>query len=452
MNKNDQITLQITAVSSDGNGIGKHEGMAVFVPLTAVGDTAIVRIVKVKKSYAFGKLIELLTPSKNRIESDCPVFSRCGGCVYRHIDYKTECEIKQNKVYENIKRIGGIDIPAQAIIPADTRYRYRNKAQYPVSDNKNVGFYAVHSHRIIENDNCLLQPEDFRAICNKFTEWLKENNISVYSEENHSGLVRHLYIRKATKTDEIMVVIVINGDTLPHADKLTESLKTTLGEQLKSIQININKKDTNVILGDKCKVLYGGEFITDILCGIKIRISPLSFYQVNRDMAERLYLKAQEYADCKNKSVIDLYCGAGTIGLSLAHTAKQIIGVEIVKEAVEDAKINALINNITNAEFICSDAAVAAKELAEKNIKADVIIVDPPRKGCEESLLKTIANDFSPERLVYVSCDSATLARDIKILYTLGYKLTEYTPVDMFPHTSHVECVALLKRHNNINS
>lgn len=446
MNKNDEVVLDITAVSSDGNGIGKYDGMAIFVPLTAVGDRALVKILKVKKSYAYGKLLELLRVSEHRIEADCPVFTRCGGCVYRHIDYETECVIKQNKVYENIKRIGGVDLLPQPIIAADDRYRYRNKAQYPISMDKNVGFYAIHSHRIIENTDCLLQPEIFSTICKEFTDWLKEYDVSVYCEENHKGLVRHLYIRKATQTNEIMVVAVINGDFLPYADELIKKLETAVGTDLKSIQININKNDTNVILGDTCKVLYGSEFITDVLCGVKIRISPLSFYQVNRDMAEKLYLKAKQYADCQNKSVIDLYCGAGTIGLSLAHTAKQIIGVEIIKEAVEDAKINARINDIANTEFICMDATKAATELAQKGIKADVVIVDPPRKGCEEALLNTIAKDFSPERLVYVSCDSATLARDIKILDTLGYKLKEYTPVDMFPATSHVETVALLVR------
>ncbi len=446
MKKNDEIILEIDGYTSEGSGVGHIDGMAVFVPLAAKGDTVHAKILKVKKSYAFGKIIEVLTPSNDRTTPDCPVFSRCGGCVYRHISYKSECEIKSEKVYNCIKRIGGIDMAPQDIVCADNTFGYRNKAQYPLSQNANVGFFGTHSHRVIECENCLLQPEIFENICRVITNFLKQNNISIYNEEAHTGLVRHIYLRFGAKTNEIMVVLVINGDTLPFADVLTKELKTLLGKTLKSVQLNINKKDTNVILGDKCITLFGDTYITDILCGVKVRISPLSFYQVNRDMAEKLYKKAAEYADVVGKTVLDLYCGAGTIGLSMAKTAKKIIGVEIIPDAVKDAKINAEINGITNAEFICGDAATAAKQLAKRGEKPDVVIVDPPRKGCEESLLNTIANDFSPERIVYVSCDPSTLARDIAVLTTLGYKLVEYTPVDMFPRTSHVECAAKLIR------
>lgn len=446
MKKNDEIILEIDGYASTGSGVGHFDGMAVFVPLTAKGDTVRVKILKVKKAYAYGKAVEIINAAIARANPDCEVFSRCGGCVYRHISYAAECEIKQDKVYNSIKRIGGIDMKPRGIIGAKNVYGYRNKAQYPISENGNVGFFGTHSHRVIENENCLLQPEIFANICTVITKWIKENNISIYNEKTHTGLVRHIYLRQAAKTSELMAVLVINGDTVPNPDVLVNRLKNLLGENLKSVQLNINKKDTNVILGDKCVLLFGDTYITDILCGVKVRISPLSFYQVNRDMAEVLYEKAAEYAETKGKTVLDLYCGAGTIGLSMAKTAKKIIGAEIIPDAVRDAKINAEINGINNAEFICADAAAAAKQLAERGEKPDVVIVDPPRKGCDEELLNTIANDFSPERIVYVSCDSSTLARDIAVLSKLGYKLAEYTPVDLFPRTAHVECAALLRR------
>ncbi len=443
MNKNDEIVISIDGYSSTGSGVGHYDGMAVFVPQTAVGDTVRIKILKVKKNYAYGKVEEIIIPSEDRKTPDCKVFRSCGGCVYRHITYKSECEIKQNKVYDAIKRIGGIDLSPNDIICAENICGYRNKAQYPVSQSGNAGFYAPHSHRIIESDDCRLQPEIFSRILKVITDWIKINNISVYNEQTHQGLVRHIYLRQASATNEIMVVIVINGDTLDHSDILIEKLKILLGDSLKSVQININKRDTNVILGEKCIVLYGDSYITDILCSVKIRISPLSFYQVNRAMAEKLYEKAAEYAMPKGKTVLDLYCGAGTIGLSMAKDAKEIIGVEIIPDAVEDARVNAQINEIHNTTFICGDAAHAAAELSRKKLTPDVVIVDPPRKGCDEALLHTIANNFCPERIVYISCDCATLARDAAILENEGYKLIEYTPVDMFPATSHVETVAL---------
>ena len=446
MNKNDEIILNIDGVTADGFGIGRHDGFAVFVPLTAPKDTVRVKIVKVKKTYAYGKLTEIITPSADRTDPDCEVFSRCGGCVYRHISYAAECEIKEKKVFDNIKRIGGIDLPPKKIITADNRLRYRNKAQYPISDTGNAGFFAVHSHRIIENNDCLLQPEFFADICKTVTDWIKEKNISIYNEQIHTGLLRHLYIRYAAKTDEVMIVLVINGKSITDSEYLINRLTALLGDRLKSVQININTEKTNVILGKRCITVYGHSYITDILCGVKVRLSPLSFYQVNRDMAERLYQKAAEYAEPENKNILDLYCGAGTIGLSMANTAKSIIGVEIVPDAVRDAEINAEMCGITNARFICADASAAAEKLAEQNIHPDVVIVDPPRKGCDAALIKTVADSFSPERVVYVSCDSATLARDIKIFSQYGYDLIEYTPVDMFPGTAHVETVVLLSR------
>jgi len=444
MKKNDEFIIDITDVTNEGSGVGKYEGMAVFVPLTAVGDTVRVKALKVKKNYAFGKALEIIKPSDNRIENDCEVFNKCGGCVYRHISYEAECKLKENKVYEVIKRIGGIDLKPQPIIPSDRVDCYRNKAQYPVSLDGKVGFYAFHSHRIIPCNACNLQPEIFGEIISVTEKWIDSYNISIYDEEKHKGLVRHIYIRIAEATNEIMLTVVINGDFLPFSTELCNALKDLLGSSLKSVQININKKDTNVILGDKCEVLYGEKYITDILCGVKIRLSPLSFYQVNRNMAEKLYEKACEYAEPENKDILDLYCGAGTIGLTIACKAKSIIGVEIIPQAVEDAKFNAINNNINNTEFICGDATFAASELKKRNIHPETVIVDPPRKGITPELISTIANDFSPERVVYVSCDPATLARDIKIFSENSYKLIEYTPVDLFPRTSHVECCVLL--------
>lgn len=442
MNKNDEIILQITDVTSEGSGIGRYEDMAVFVPLTAIGDTVSVKILKVKKTYAYGKAIEILKPSEDRIISDCEVFNKCGGCAYRHISYQAECKLKQNTVKETVKRIGGTQINPSPILFGKSDF-YRNKAQFPIDLNGKAGFYAFHSHRIIPCGSCNLQPDIFGDIISVCEKWIKVFNISVYDESMHKGILRHLYLRIAAATGEIMLTFVINSDTLPFADEIIKVLTQSF-TGIKSIQFNINKENTNVILGKKCVCLFGQEYITDELCGVKVRLSPLSFYQVNRDMAEILYKKAAEYAKPDGKNILDLYCGAGTIGLSMAKNAKSVIGVEIIPEAVLDAKFNAAQNRITNARFICADATKAATRLADEGINTDVVIVDPPRKGCTQELINTIANKFSPERVVYVSCDVATLARDIKIFDSLGYKLIEYTPVDLFPRTAHVETVALL--------
>lgn len=443
MKKNDIIELEITDITHEGSGVGKYEGMAVFVPLTAVGDKINAHILKVNKNYAFAKIHEITSPSKHRIDTDCSVFARCGGCALRHIEYGCEAQLKQNRVTQTMQRIGKTQIEAEPIIFAPSPDRYRNKALYPVSEDKEIGFYSRHSHRTVACGNCLLHPEVFYLAGNIFTDFIKERNISVYNEQTHTGLIRHFYLRQGKNTGELMVGVVINGNDLPFKEELIENLKKVLGKNLKSVILNINTKKTNVVLGDKNICLYGKEYIYDILCGIKVRISPHSFYQVNHDMAEKLYQKAAQYAEAQGKNVLDLYCGAGTIGLSMAKAAKSIIGVEIVDAAVKDAVINAQENCISNARFICDDAANAAKQLKKENISADVVILDPPRKGCEQTLLDTVANDFTPERIVYVSCDVATLARDTAILESLNYKLVEYTPVDLFPRTAHVETVAL---------
>ena len=451
MKKNDEFELLITGMTAEGNGVGHKDGMAVFVSNTAVGDTVLAHAIKVKKNYAVAKAMEIITPSADRIEVDCPVFNRCGGCVYRHISYDAELKIKQQKVDDAFKRIGGLDVTLQPIVGSAKTDFYRNKAQLPVGNEKGnikVGFYSFHSHNIVDCGCCKLQPEVFSEIAEKFKSWAEESNISVYDELTHKGLLRHLYIRGSKGNKNLSVCVVINGNALPEADSLWQAI-SPLG--VTGLSININREKTNVILGDTVKELYGKAYIEDSLLDTEFGISPLSFYQVNRDQTENLYSIAAEYAALTPETVLlDMYCGVGTIGLTMAKKVKELIGVEIVAPAIEDAKKNAALNSISNARFICGDASKAADELKKEGIKPDVIILDPPRKGCDEALIKTVA-EMSPERIVYVSCDPATLARDCAIFATLGYTVAEksdgthfVTPVDMFPRTAHVETVALL--------
>ncbi len=450
LKKNDRIKLKIESCSVNGSGVGRYEGMAIFVPATAVGDEIIAHILKVKKTYAFAKVEQVISPSPDRIIPECPVYLKCGGCVFSHMNYKAEAKLKAEHIKECFKRIGGLEPEFEEIISAENDKRYRNKAQYPVTIDGNelkTGFYSPHSHRVVHCPDCLLQPEEFSGILSVFSEYVKEFGVSVYDETVHKGLLRHIYIRKGTATGEIMVCAVINGKSLPKEDIIVQRLLNE-NPNIKSIIINANKKDTNVILGGECRTLWGSDCITDILCSRKFRISPLSFYQVNRNQAERLYNKAAEYAGLTgNETVLDLYCGAGTIGLSMSNKAKEIIGVEIVPEAIDDAKINAQINGITNSRFICGDAPKAAKILDDEGIKPDIIILDPPRKGCSPEMVE-IAAKMNPDRIVYVSCDPATLARDSALFSTLGYTAVKATPVDLFPRTGHCETVCLLSKLN----
>ncbi len=450
LKKNDIIKLNINSISSKGSGVAKtDDGITVFVPNSAVGDELNVRIVKVQKTYAFGRVEEILTPSPDRIIPTCNVGGKCGGCVYSHISYEAELRAKEQRVKDAIERIAKLSVPVNPIVSTGEVKRYRNKAMIPVGLDKEgkitMGFYSNHSHRIVECDDCSLQPECFLKASEILKVFLQSHNISVYNEETHKGLFRHLYLRIAEKTDELMITLVINGNEFPFADVLIDAFKSEL-PNLKSVILNTNREDTNVVLGKKSKILYGDGFITDILCSLKFKISPQSFYQVNRKGAELLYSKARDYADLKGDEVLlDLYCGTGTIGLSMAHKAKNLIGVEIVPKAIEDAKENAKTNGIENARFICGDAAQAAETLKSEGLAPDVIIIDPPRKGCDKSLIKTIS-DMNPKRVVYVSCDPATLARDLAVFAELGFTAQELTPVDMFPRTSHCECVAWLCR------
>ncbi len=450
VNKNDDIKLNITGYTSEGGGVGKYDGQAIFVENTAVGDEILCHIIKAKKNYAVGKVSKIIKPSKSRIEPQCTCFKSCGGCSYCHISYEEELRLKEQKVKDAFLHIGGLTPDFEKIISSPNLTRYRNKAQYPVKRENgilNIGFYAKKSHRVIDGGDCLLQPEEFTVITEILRDFINKNNITVYSEELGKGLIRHLYLRKAFKTGQIMVCIVINGTSLPYCDSLIEELKKVEG--FKTLVINKNCNNTNVVLGDESEIVFGDGYITDVLCDVKVKISPLSFYQVNRDGAELLYKKAMEYACLTgNENILDLYCGTGTIGLSMANKVNSLIGVEIVPQAIEDAKENALINNIHNSRFICADAANAAIQLKKENIKPEVIILDPPRKGCSEDLLNTVSQ-ISPDRIVYVSCDPATLARDAKRLLPLGYTVQKVTPVDMFPRTAHVESVALFKKINH---
>lgn len=450
--KNDIVEILIDAMTSEGNGIGRLDGMVIFVPASAVGDKLKVKILKVKKNYAFGKIEEILEPSKSRIKSDCMQYLKCGGCVYRHINYNEEKKIKKQKVIDALKKIGGFEnIKVNDIIGSKNVDNYRNKAQLPIGKNKDgdyeLGFFANHSHRIVNCTECNLQPDIFKKVIDIFKVWLEETSPTVYDEKTGKGLLRHLYIRQAENESkiELMVCIIINSDQLPMEKLLVEYLTQAI-PQIKSIIVNINKDKTNVIMGKKCKTLWGKDYITDKLCDKNFNISAHSFYQVNKKQAEVLYQLAATYANCnKSDILLDLYCGTGTIGLTMADKCKKLIGVEIVSEAIENAKNNSKINNVNNAEFICSDAEKAADMLLERGEHPNVIIVDPPRKGCSMSLINTIVK-MNPERIVYVSCDPATLARDLKILAEKKYNIIEVTPVDMFPQTSHVETVCLLSR------
>ncbi|MDR1565587.1 MAG: 23S rRNA (uracil(1939)-C(5))-methyltransferase RlmD [Oscillospiraceae bacterium] len=449
LKKNEIITLKIDSLTSEASGVGRHEGMAVFVHNAAPQELVEAKIIKTSKNYAIGKIEQVLEPSPHRIQPDCPLFGRCGGCDYRHISYSAELEAKEQRCRDALIRIGGITAEVLPIIAATEELRYRNKAQFPISARPeggiSMGFYARYSHRVIPCEDCLLQPKEFAAIAQAFKAWAEAASISAYDEATGRGVLRHLYLRKGTATGEVMACIVINAKNLPQSESLVEALRSSCHD-IKSIQININRESGNVVLGNECRTLWGAGHINDVLCGVKLKLSPLSFYQVNRAQAERLYKTAQAFAGLTGAEVLlDLYCGIGSIGLSMAAQAKALIGVEIIPQAVENARENARTNGILNAEFICADAAQAAVQLKNRGITPDVIIADPPRKGCSAELLQTMA-EMQPKRIVYVSCEPSTLARDLKLLSELGYAAQKIQPVDMFPRTKHVECVALLQK------
>ncbi len=472
LEKNKHYVIDITGMTHEGQGVGRINGLAVFVDGALEGEQAEIRIIKINRSYAVGKLISILKPSTNRVTPFCGAFKRCGGCSLQHMDYKAQLVFKTKLVRDNLERIGGIS----GVIVHDTigmaqPLNYRNKAQYPVATVEGsivTGFYAARSHEVIQSEHCGIQDmvsEKVRRIAARFIE---EKNISVYDEKTGKGLIRHIMTRVGFNTGEVMVVLVINGSSLPHSDELVRRLICNSCEGrdggihnddipdndipdggilgIRSIYLNINTENTNVILGRRNILLYGGKTITDTIGKYKFNISPHSFFQVNPVQTEMLYRKALEYAGLSGtETVFDLYCGIGTISLFLSEKAAKVIGVEAVEAAVEDARKNTEINGVTNAEFHTGEAERVVPKLYSKGVCADVVVLDPPRKGCDESLLQLLA-DMQPARIVYVSCNPSTLARDLKYLAGHGFNVIEAQPVDMFPWTGHVECLVLMSR------
>lgn len=447
--KNDCIPLEITGMTTEGAGVGRYEGMAVFVPSSAPGDRLNARIIKLSKTYAVGKIETLLSPSPDRISPNCPQFPKCGGCEFRHLRYEAELRLKEQRVRDAISRIGGFSPSlVESILGAAEPDRYRNKAQIPIGLQKDgslcMGFYANHSHRIVDCPDCCLQPIVFTRIQKVFRAWYNQYLPSVYEEASGKGCLRHLYLRCAEGTGEVMVCLVANGEP-PHLDAFCTMLTEAVPEVV-SILFNHNSNRTNVVLGKVFRTLWGKDHIDDRLCGLLFEIAPASFYQVNHAQTERLYrTAAADAALPEGGLLLDLYCGTGTIGLTIVKDAGRLIGVEIVESAVADARKNATRNGIENAEFLCMDASQAADRLCRDGLRPDTVTLDPPRKGCRPEVIAATAR-MAPERIVYVSCDPATLARDLKQFAALGYPPVKLTPVDMFPRTANVETVCLMSR------
>ena len=455
LQKNQILTLRIERLSSDGSGVAHSaDGEAVFVPGTAPGDEARVRIVKDCGRYAFGILDELLTPSPDRIPVDCPVAGPCGGCSLRHLDYAAELRAKQESVLDAFRRIGGLEVPVLDILPSPEVDRYRNKVQFPVGVDKNgapcIGFFAGRTHRIVPCPDCKLQPSVLNEIGNALCAFFAQQGIRPYDEQSGKGLVRHIFLRRGAHSGQIMVCLVCTRAKLPHAEQLCTALQGQF-PAISTILLNVNAKNTNVILGSENHILYGPGYIEDTLCGVPVRLGPLSFYQVNTLAAERLYGVAAQYAQLTpDDALLDLYCGMGTIGLSMAEQCRELIGVEIVPEAIESAKANAARMGETVAaksRFFCADAGQAATQLAAEGLHPDIVMLDPPRKGCDEATLSAVVR-MAPRRVVYVSCNPATAARDAAWLEQNGYHAEKVQPVDLFPRTKHCEAVLLLTKLN----
>ena len=451
--KNQIIPLEITALSNDGNGVGHIDGMAVFVAGGVVGDELDVRLVKLCKTYAFGIIERIRKASPHRIEPDCAVCHSCGGCDFRSMTYEAELAAKQSFVQDAMTRLGGLNITVEDILPSPSENGYRNKVQYPVArlgDGKvTAGFYASRSHRVIPCPECRLQPELLNSIIRTICRLMEQMKVSVYDESTGKGLVRHLYLRHGVHSGEVMVCLVCNGTKLPRQQEFVEKLLQRHPE-ISTVVLNVNTKNTNVITGDENIVLFGPGYIRDTMCGVPVCLDPLAFYQVNTLGAEQLYGIAAQYATENNNAtglLLDLYCGAGTIGLSMADKFEKLVGVEIVPQAVENARANAAVMGFDTerARFLCADAGQAAAQLAAEGLKPDVIVLDPPRKGCDTATLDA-ALQMAPARIVMVSCNASTAARDTRYLVDHGYTLLKVKPVDMFPRTKHVESIVLLSR------
>lgn len=444
----DIFTSPITSLSEDGSGIAKFDGYTVFVKGAVLGDVCKIRITKRNKNYGFGKILEIVTPSNSRIQPVCPSFPDCGGCTLLHTDYETQLKVKRETVFNALTRIGGFEgIEVHETVPSVPNLNYRNKSQYPVGGDKNsvkIGFYAPRSHNVVNTKSCAIENTDSRLIIDAFRTWMEKYSILPYNEEKHSGTIRHIYSRVG---ESIMVVIVSRTREIPHLDKLTDMLLSLDTQRpIGGIVVNINSQRTNTILGKHDYTVYGDKFIYAKIADIRYKVNYKSFFQVNEFTTPLLYKKALELCNLKgNETVFDLYCGIGTISLFLAQKAKKVIGIEIVPEAIEDARENAKLNGITNTEFFTGAAEEVCPSLIKNGEKADIVVVDPPRKGCDEKLLDAIGK-MAPERIVYVSCNVSTLARDAKYLFEkYGYELKEAFPFDQFPHSMHVEAVASLK-------
>ncbi len=448
--KNEIYNIKITDIGTHAEGIGKIDGYTLFVKNTLPGEEARVVAVKTNKSYGYGRALEITKPSPYRTEPLCPIAGKCGGCTLQHMEYGAQLEYKRNKVLQNLKRIGGFeDIEVGPVIGMETPYNYRNKAQYPVGEDKNginIGFYSLGSHKIVNCSSCIIGSKANGEIIRAIRGFMEKNGISAYNEESGKGTIRHILIREGFGTGEIMVCLVVNGKSFKYKNELIKCLKNI--KNIRSVIINYNSTRSNVIMGGRCETVWGEDCITDSIGDLTFNISALSFFQVNPKQTYKLYSKALEFAQLSgSETVIDAYCGIGSISLFLAQKARKVYGIEIVGDAIADAKINAEKNGIKNVEFIEGKAEdIVPKLYNEKGVKPDVIVVDPPRKGCAKSLLDMMRT-IAPRKIVYVSCDSATLARDLKILCEGGrYNIDKVRPVDMFPHTGHVECVAAVSR------
>lgn len=443
--KNQIYTAHITDYTAQGQGVAHVEGCAVFVPDAIVGEVCQIRITKAAKTWAAGQIVRIQSVSPHRVNRECPIGKRCGGCAFQHMDYEEECRLKADRVRQALNRLGGQTLEQVDILPAPQIHCYRNKAQYPVTMEKNkavAGFYREGSHEVMATSRCMILPPEMDAVRDAVTAYMDERRVSAYDERTGRGLIRHIYIRKGWVSGELLVCIAANGDRLPHWQALLERLQKIPG--FATLVLAVNKKPGNVVLGDTFVNLYGPGWIEDRLCGLSFRLSPRSFYQVNHDQAERLYDLAIRAARLrKTDLVLDLYCGVGTITLAMSKAAGKVIGVELEPQAVADARDNARRNGVENVEFFCGDAGKAALELESRSIRPDVVVVDPPRKGLSPDVIEAV-DKMSPHRLVYISCDPATLARDVALLKEKNYHLTSTQAVDMFPRTAHVETVVLL--------